>query len=155
MFGPWYLCPLRAVVCGDGWSLRASSGLSGLAGGRVLLQDSLPNVSRGVPASWVFLVVFVSGGGCRETKPYVSLICFCLARSWGPPLAFAIHFSVSKGVSQEWGAPVPSVPCAFLSCFSGAVQPSARMLLLPQNGLFLGATLALLSPRLSSGVAFF
>lgn len=62
----------------------------------------------------------------------------------GPPLASRSLFSFQDG-SAGSGAILLHGLCAFLSCCSGVVLPSARTLFLPQNRLFLGATLARLA----------
>lgn len=88
----------------------------------------------------------MAGGGHGEAKPDVSVLdmVFVLPDPGGPPLASHSLFSFQDG-SAGSGAILLHGPCAFLSCCSGVVLPSARTLFLPQNRLFLGATLARLA----------
>lgn len=98
----------------------------------------------------------MAGGGHGKAKPDVSVFDTVLSCPIleGPPLASRSLLSFHEG-SAGSGAVLLHGPCAFLSCCSGVVLPSARTLFLPQNGLFLGATLARLAPHLASSVALF
>lgn len=98
----------------------------------------------------------MAGGGHGEAKPDVSVLDMVLSCPIleVPHLLLLFTLSFHEGSSGS-GAVLLHVPHAFLSCCSGVVLPSAGMLFLSQHGLFLGATLARLIPRLASSVALF
>ncbi|XP_025714790.1 ankyrin repeat and SAM domain-containing protein 3 isoform X3 [Callorhinus ursinus] len=75
-----------------------------------------------------------------------------------PHLLSCPLLSFPKVSARSGAVLLPHVPCAFLSCFSGAVLSSARTIFLPQDGLFLGTArhfcrLVSLRVWLSSGPA--